>query len=293
MYSAKDAFASSERRHLRGIPSTVLRLNLTSVNLPLPPITGPARRGSPADPRIFSTFNPSISLAPGHLRRLCSRCAYVMALRADTLHQCNASSPLLQRQAVPSLFKGTALLVLDAELGIVEWTWLLARPDDQISISHGSSRWFVWPGVSGGFPPPWAKRSYDTRRPIFEEEILTQFMKLIDRLVGCCSSTVSISSPPQLALGATSRCTSSSSQRSRRRGVASATSARGRGSDSVPRASRGRRVGTRRSSAARSGGAVGRKRARCTCFRPRRPTQLASLHAPLLRSGTCSHGSVS
>ena len=175
MYGAKEAFAS-EPRILRGIPPTVLRLNLTSVHLPLPPIGGPAWLGAPAGPRVFNTFNPSISLAPGYLRRLCSRCAYVMALRADALHQCNASSPLLQRRKKGvrsrpgASFKGTALLMLDAELGIVEWTWLLARPEDQISISHGSSRWFVQPGVSGGFAPPWGKPSYDTRLPLLKED---------------------------------------------------------------------------------------------------------------------------
>ena len=111
----------------------------------------------PAKPRVFSVFNPAITEAP---RGLCPRCTYVLALRVDAMHQCNASSPLLRRnmpQSAPGAttsnrrgptrqcsslmaqgcreigawFKGTALAVLDADRRLLGWTWLLPRPENQ------------------------------------------------------------------------------------------------------------------------------------------------------------------
>ena len=57
----------------------------------------------PAKPRVFSVFNPAITEAP---RGLCPRCTYVVALRVDAMHQCNASSPLLRRN-MPQSAPGT------------------------------------------------------------------------------------------------------------------------------------------------------------------------------------------
>ena len=161
MYDAPNAFAA-QPTHLRGIAPTVLKLQLTPLGLPLPHIAGPPSLGEPALPRIFNTFNPSITPAPHSLRRLCPRCAYVVALRAEALHQCNASSPLLKPTsrgkaiATGAYFKGTAFAVLDASLEVLAWTWMLPRPEDQVSIAHNGSRWFVSPGVHDGFAtPPW------------------------------------------------------------------------------------------------------------------------------------------
>mmetsp|Transcript_50193 Transcript_50193/g.167729 ORF Transcript_50193/g.167729 Transcript_50193/m.167729 type:complete len:517 (+) Transcript_50193:41-1591(+) len=149
----------------------VIRLPLEELSLPLRPIGGPAsmqqRPPYPAKPRVFSVFNPAITEAP---RGLCPRCTYVVALRVDAMHQCNASSPLLRRnmpQSAPGAwFKGTALAVLDADRRLLGWTWLLPRPENQVSLAAmegNGSRWFVPPGVSDGYLPPWVKPSYDTR----------------------------------------------------------------------------------------------------------------------------------
>jgi hypothetical protein len=178
MYDAPNAFAA-QPTHLRGIAPTVLKLQLTPLGLPLPHIAGPPSLGEPALPRIFNTFNPSIAPAPHSLRRLCPRCAYVVALRAEALHQCNASSPLLKPTsrgkaiATGAYFKGTALAVLDASLEVLAWTWMLPRPEDQVSIAHNGSRWFVPPGVHDGFAtPPWGKPAYDTRLLLLDGEHL-------------------------------------------------------------------------------------------------------------------------
>jgi hypothetical protein len=100
-------------------------------------------------------------------------------LRAEALHQCNASSPLLtptsrgKAIATGAYFKGTALAVLDASLEVLAWTWMLPRPEDQVSIAHNGSRWFVPPGVHDGFAtPPWGKPAYDTRLLLLDEEIV-------------------------------------------------------------------------------------------------------------------------
>jgi len=178
MYDGQRAFAS-QPTHLHGVRPTVLQLKLTEVTLPLAPIAGPLSLGAPAQPRIFNTFNPSIARAPRSLRQLCQRCAYVVALRVDPLHQCNATSPLLQPTpnhkpiATGAWFKGTAFAVLDVSLKLVAWTWLLPRPEDQVSIAHNGSRWFVAPGAHGGYDtPPWGKPAYDTRLLLLDDEEL-------------------------------------------------------------------------------------------------------------------------
>ena len=82
MYQAN---ASTGLRFLRGVPPTVLHLPTISLSLPsLAPIAGPPSLGPPASARLFNTFNPAIARAP---RKLCPRCAYVVAMRVDPLHQ--------------------------------------------------------------------------------------------------------------------------------------------------------------------------------------------------------------
>ena len=61
-----------------------------------PNVSGPPELGLPAAPRVLHTFNPSIAPAPSGL---CPRCMYVVSLRADALHQCDSSSPLLKKEA--------------------------------------------------------------------------------------------------------------------------------------------------------------------------------------------------
>ena len=173
MYRASAAWApSTASRFLRAEPPTIINLRGKTVDLTLPnllPIAGPPSLGAPASARIFNTFNPAIARAP---RGLCPRCAYVVAMRADGLHQCNRSSPLMPPPGAPrkskaiatgAWFKGTAILVLDANLRTLGWSWMLPRPEDQVSILHNGSRWYVRPGVSDGYLPPWGKPAYDTR----------------------------------------------------------------------------------------------------------------------------------
>ena len=172
MYHAEAAWSSAGAAFLQNRTPQVLKLETLPLSLPLGPIAGPPSLGSPAHAKVFSTFNPAIAKAPANL---CPRCAYVVALRADALHQCNATSPLAaqvkadaasakpKQIATGAYFKGTALAVLDTSLSLIGWTWMLPRPEDQVNIMHNGSRWYVQPGVSDGFLPPWGKPAYDTR----------------------------------------------------------------------------------------------------------------------------------
>jgi len=175
MYRAPEAFQQS-LSWLRGLRPTVLRLNspqllaLPSENLRF---AGPPSLGPPAyEHKTMGMFNPSIARAP---RGLCPRCAYVLTLRVDPLHQCDASSPLLATPsgspiATGAWFKGTALGVADHNMSVLAWTWYLARPEDQVNAVGFTSRWFVPPASHGLFPPPWSKPAYDVRLLNFDEQ---------------------------------------------------------------------------------------------------------------------------
>jgi hypothetical protein len=90
-------------------------------------------------------------------------------VRADVLHQCDASSPLFNATwkkmtiATAAFFKGTVLLVLDREMAVLDWTWLITRPPLQIATWADHGREYVPAGVSGGFTPPWSQQVYDAR----------------------------------------------------------------------------------------------------------------------------------
>ena len=43
---------------------------------------------------------------------------------------------VLSQIATGAWFKGTALGVLDADLNVLDWTWFLARPEDQVSLAQ-------------------------------------------------------------------------------------------------------------------------------------------------------------
>ena len=112
-------------------------------------------------------FNPSLGAAPANL---CPRCAWVAAVRVDPLHQCHEASPLLRPDprmpkytAANAWFKGTAIAVLDRDLKVLGWTWLLNAPQHQVSQGPAPSRWFAAAGAADRFPPPWAKSVYDVR----------------------------------------------------------------------------------------------------------------------------------
>ena len=90
MYHAADTWASSSDglKFLRGAQPTILSLPTIDLSLPsLPRIAGPPSLGPPASAKLLNTFNPAIARAP---RKLCPRCAYVVAMRVDGLHQVNA-----------------------------------------------------------------------------------------------------------------------------------------------------------------------------------------------------------
>ena len=92
MYNASGVWRDPSLTFLRDLRPEVLRLDLRLLELPLGEISGPPRLWPMAKPRVFNTFNPSIVRAP---RSLCPRCRYVVAMRADPLHQCDANSPLI------------------------------------------------------------------------------------------------------------------------------------------------------------------------------------------------------
>ena len=124
---------------IRGASPQVLRLDLEDLTLPLKPIGGPPSLGEPAAPRRFNVFNPSIAAAP---KSLCPRCAFVLSLRVDALHQCSAATtPYVSNENLASTdwFQGTAIAVLDAALALLEWTWLVNSPPYQIASAHAAA----------------------------------------------------------------------------------------------------------------------------------------------------------
>ena len=103
-------------------------------------------------------LNPSIAPAPPGL---CKRCAYVAAVRVDALHQCPGSIftlPAWVEESAVEWFKHTAIVVLDAQLEPVGWTWLLNSPDEQMRPNGD-----VQPGAADVFAPPGRKSVWDAR----------------------------------------------------------------------------------------------------------------------------------
>lgn len=123
----------------------VLQMDIGPINLDLglPQIAGPALLGPPASARRVAAFNPSIVPAP---YGLCPRCAWVVSLRVDPLHQCDRTSPLYQPEltkasAANAWFKGTAIVVLDDKWEpIGEHTWLINSPLQQARPPKGPVR---------------------------------------------------------------------------------------------------------------------------------------------------------
>ena len=173
LLGAARLFAESGRPRqafLRNLKPIVLDAELRSLSLEVGKVQGPAALGLPAQPRHLGTFNPSIAAAP---RGLCPRCAFVVSVRVDALHQCDASSPYSRREpgmprvlAANAWFKGTAIALLDQRLQLLTWTWLLSSPALQVSRSPVQVRqgYHAPLGAAGNFStPPWSLRSYDTR----------------------------------------------------------------------------------------------------------------------------------
>ena len=87
-----------------------------------------------------------------------ARAAFAVALRVDGLHQCSAeTTPYISKESLLSTdwYQGTAIAILDINLELLDWTWLINSPTYQIApkgvdaaqaiktgcIPHG----FVWP----------------------------------------------------------------------------------------------------------------------------------------------------
>ena len=168
MYGAASAFNLSHTGFVRRQPPSILAAangaQHRRLMLDIGDFSGPPEMGEPARARPIKLFNPSIAAAP---IGLCPRCAFVAAVRADALHQCDASSPLFRKQqeriGTAAYFKSTALVVLDTRLRLVGWTWFLSQPVRQVATWQPHTRMFVPAGVSDGFAPPWAQQVYDTR----------------------------------------------------------------------------------------------------------------------------------
>ena len=187
-----DRLRSSTRFPAR--PLALDEVRLLDIGMPLL-VAGPPELGPPAKERQLRLFNPSIVPSPSGL---CPRCSFLVALRADALHQCDASSPLQRREpgmpavvATNAWFKGTVLAVLDSQLRLLGWTWLLVDPEKQASpFAEGKhngggagadanrSGWWAPPGAADGFAPPWSAHAIDTRLLNFGgERILATFVR--------------------------------------------------------------------------------------------------------------------
>ena len=165
---------------LHGERPTVLELDRPlTLAADLGPIVGPASLGEAAEwPRRMGAFNPSIVAIDAWDRRqdrddewprwtgLCPRCAYVATLRVDALHQCDDSTPLNypKKRQRASWFRGTALLVLDAQLRTLAQTWLVTSPMQQVGAFAAAKHWTADFGVADAFAPPWSSpRVFDVR----------------------------------------------------------------------------------------------------------------------------------
>ena len=141
---------------------------LAPLRVKLGHIQGPEPMGIPGQAgHYMGQFNPSIVPAP---EGLCPRCAYLVSLRIDPLHQCSRRSPLFtppaglpKKTPATAWFRNTALALLDAKFEVITWTWLLAAPHVQINPKWAHKNWTVGFGGSDGFRPPWTGQIYDVR----------------------------------------------------------------------------------------------------------------------------------
>lgn len=169
MYGAKAAFASNSSRFLRrAAPIVLATASITPISIDFGNISGPLALGAPAQIRSFGSFNPSLVAAPAGL---CPRCAYVASLRVEALHQCDFSSPLFRRipgmpgrrsVASNAFYRGTAIAVLDEDLRVLGYTWLITS-HNQVHDQRAARRWTVATGAADAFPPSWGHAVFDVR----------------------------------------------------------------------------------------------------------------------------------
>lgn len=119
-------------------------------------------------------YNPSVVPLTGEASAICRRCKYVAAIRADSLHQCaedNMWAHLdrdVRRRSDERFYYGTVIALLDHELSLLGWTWLVASPQRQIMQSprHERDQGFpdsIPPNVSDDFAPSYTGMVYDVR----------------------------------------------------------------------------------------------------------------------------------
>ncbi len=158
---------------LRGLPANVLRLDDPRMVVLRSNVSSQMPRQPPQ--LSVANFNPSVALAP---RGLCPHCAFVLAVRVDELHQCDKSSALWlpKRQLRSMYFKQTAIAVLDAEKRVLDWTWYLSRPTNQVATWQPHDRNYVEPGASGPFEPFWSQPVYDTRLLVVDGELFATYV---------------------------------------------------------------------------------------------------------------------
>jgi hypothetical protein len=177
LYGAREAFATARGFLLDERPRVLALSSMQAPEVPGlvsigPPEALPLRPNQPdqkRSPEPARAFNPSIALAP---HGLCPRCKYAMTLRVDTLHQCDSESSPYNggppRLANGNWFQGTVVGILDAELRLIGWTWLLNAPAYQIAsadqnASTARRAGCLLAGASDGFRMSWAKQTFDAR----------------------------------------------------------------------------------------------------------------------------------
>ena len=183
MYGAPAVFASSCARFLRGLQPAVLAAEggPHTVQTDIFPPARPTRSG-----RIWPlrAWNPSVVAAPVGL---CPRCAFLTAVRVDARHQCDGSTPLSRehRQDHGQLFRGTAIIVLDASLRRLGATWLVNAPGFQVMAPSAAElanatlanerarmRKRIPIGAADLFDSSFSKQAYDVRLFSFGGHIL-------------------------------------------------------------------------------------------------------------------------
>ena len=195
MYGARATF-KEEYRHgflLRKKP----RVLATSTSIPLrlpglsdigPPPAMPTKKSKAKRP--VRLFNPSLARAPAGL---CPKCTWAISLRVDQLHQCSSeTSPYTAGQALlgsVDWFQATAIAILDAELKLLGWTWMVNAPSYQIAAASadlatlnqtgclgiGGGGPGLPSGTDGFMPPPFAKQTFDARLLHLNGELLVTY----------------------------------------------------------------------------------------------------------------------
>ena len=178
MYGAQQAFAQADTEFVRREAPIVLDAPSATIPIEFTNISGPAVLGEAAQIRFMGSFNPSLIAAPPGL---CPRCAYVVSMRVEALHQCDATSPLWRsvttaaRVSANAYYRGTAIVVLDNELNVLGYTWLITS-HNQIHDQRALKRWTVPVGVSDGFAPSWGHAIYDVRLINVEGRIFATYV---------------------------------------------------------------------------------------------------------------------